>query len=449
MPPKPISTDRQVNALKPAATQYDVSISGDRGLCVRVYTSGAKSFQFTYTARTGARRRHVMGNYPDLSLAAARIKAAGLRLEVLEGGDPAGDRAAEKERARTGETLDDLAQAYWAAAARGLHGGRRRPKAQSSLDKEQGHWRRHISPRAGSLRLDEIRRNDIKMLMKALVYETKLAPATLADIGGMVHAVLQYAVLEDRIGANPAIGQTRPLAVESRDRLISDETLAVILRAAILSSSPGRALAKIPMDSGARMGPTVGLALQFVIHSLARRNEVAGARREEINRSAMQWVIPAQRAKARHFHVVPLTASMLRIIDAAEALNPGSKYLFPSIGPSMEHLDPHTITRAFARIIERRKLPHGSPHDIRRSGATTLIGQYGVRRQIAGLLLGHTFREGAAVTSVYDRYSYMPEKRAALEAWEGHLARLLGQSPPTRSEAAPEHLPIEDIMGVA
>lgn len=449
MATKSISTDRQVSALKPSETKYDVAISGSRGLSLRIYPTGAKVFGYRYTSMSGARRRHVLGAYPDLALAEARDKAAALRIDVIEGGDPAGARAAEKEKARTGETLNELAEAYWAAAAQGLHGGRRRPKSPDTIAKERSHWTRHVGPRAGDLRLEAIRRRDIKALMKSLVKETKLAPATLADIGGMVHAVLAYGVLEERLEFNPAAGQTRPLEVQSRDRLIRDDALAVILKAAI-GSSPSSEPAERREDPAARMGPTVGLAVQLVIHSLTRRAEVAGAQRSEIDRSARQWVIPAARAKARHVHIVPLTASMLRIIDAAEALHPGSKYIFPAIGPELEHLDPHTITRAFARIVSRHKLPHGSPHDIRRSGATTLIGQYGVRRHVAGLLLGHTLKEGAAVTSVYDRYSYLPEKRAALEAWEGHLARLVDvtlQRAPTEAGApAPAST---DVLGVA
>jgi hypothetical protein len=55
-------------------------------------------------------------------------------------------------------------------------------------------------------------------------------------------------------------------------------------------------------------------------------------------------------------------------------------------------------------------------------------------RQIAALkraerpyevgILGHTPKEGAAVTSVYDRHSYIPEKRETLVKWESHLRGL-------------------------
>lgn len=58
---------------------------------------------------------------------------------------------------------------------------------------------------------------------------------------------------------------------------------------------------------------------------------------------------------------------------------------------------------------------------MRRTGVTTLIGRYRVPRMIAGLLLGHTIREGVAATSVYARHSYLPEKHEALQIWGRRL----------------------------
>ncbi|MDI1328164.1 MAG: hypothetical protein PSV23_15335 [Brevundimonas sp.] len=50
-----------------------------------------------------------------------------------------------------------------------------------------------------------------------------------------------------------------------------------------------------------------------------------------------------------------------------------------------------------------------------------MTGRYGVTRFVVGLVLGRTPSEGAAVTGVYDRHTYLPEKRSALAAWAGHL----------------------------
>lgn len=117
----------------------------------------------------------------------------------------------------------------------------------------------------------------------------------------------------------------------------------------------------------------------------------------------------------------PWARGCLEVIEMAWALDPDSPFLFPSPRSPDQHLDPHAITRAIARTCERKGLPLGSPHDVRRSGATTLTGRYGFSRIIVGLVLGHTPKEGSTVTGVYDRHTYVPEKRKALEVWAAHL----------------------------
>lgn len=418
----PLSTDRQIASLKPADKVYEIGIGGSRGLGVRIFPTGLRQFEYRYVAANGARRRLCLGAYPDLSLAEARSKAAGLRIAVVDGADPVAEKTAARERARTGETLDELAEAYWQAATVGLHGGRRRPKRAVTLSNERQMWRNHIQPRLGARPFTEIRRADVKVFMRTLVTESGLAAASVASIGSVLHAVLGFAVLEERLEANPALGLARPLALTSRERMFDDVALRTLWDAASLASVP-RAPDEKTAGVHARLEPSIGLAIQLLMLTLTRRNEVAGARKTEFDRKTGIWTIPSERAKAKHQHVVPLGADALEVLEIAWSLDPGSPYLFPSFRSPGQHIDPHAITRAFARTCTRRKLSVGSPHDVRRSGATTLTGRYGVSRFLVGLVLGHTPNEGAAVTSVYDRHTYVPEKRAALEVWATHLVR--------------------------
>ena len=61
-----------------------------RGLCVRVYPDGAKSFIFLY--HINGRQRFIRsGCSPGLSLKAAQTRAGELRRIVDEGRDPAGN----------------------------------------------------------------------------------------------------------------------------------------------------------------------------------------------------------------------------------------------------------------------------------------------------------------------------------------------------------------------
>ena len=416
-----VSTDRQISALKPREKPYEVAIQSSRGLSVRVFPTGTRNFEFRYTAENGARRRLPLGAYPDIGLAVARARAGALRVSVLEGNDPSARRAESRNRARTGETLTELANAYWIAAARGLHGGRRRPKREATIRKEKAYWRNHLEKKLGPRKFEAIKRAEIRSFMRDLVIDSGLSAASVAGVGSLLQSILQYAVNEDRLEANPAIGLAQPLAIESRERMFSDEGLAVLWRVTGNALGPrGRDGA----DKDARLELEMALALRFLMLTLTRRTEAAGARWDEIDMAAGLWTIPSARAKAHHLHLVPLSSAALEILKLARALHPGSAYVFPSTQVAQAHLEPRALTRAVSRICKRHQIAAGSPHDIRRSGATTLVARYGISRLVVGFVLGHTAKEGAAVTGIYDRHSYVPEKRAAVEQWAQHLIGL-------------------------
>lgn len=423
MPQDPVRTDRQIAALKSRDARYEMAVADSRGLYVRVWPTGAKSFELRYTAENGKRRRHVLGAYPDITLAEARRLAAAARVAVAGGTDPAADRSTRREEARTGETLEDLAEAYWRAASKGLHGGRRRPKQARTIESERSLFRRYIRPVLGDMKFAAVRRTDIRIFMRDLAAESGLAPASLASVGGVLMSVLGFAVYEDRLEANPAYGLTRPLALTPRERMFDDEALRVLWNEASLASSP-RAPGEKTAGTHARLDAPTGLAIQFLMTTLTRRSEVAEALWSEIDMASAVWTIPSHRTKARHVHVVPLPDEALAVLQRARSLYPKSAWVFPAPRNRTGPVDPRALTRAVVRTCKRRNLPAGSPHDVRRSGATTLTGRYGVGRFIVGHLLGHTVRDGAAVTAVYDRYSYMAEKRAALQTWASHLVNL-------------------------
>jgi integrase len=64
-----------------------------------------------------------------------------------------------------------------------------------------------------------------------------------------------------------------------------------------------------------------------------------------------------------------------------------------------------------------------TPHDLRRTAATHLTKTCHVSQFVVGKILNHSEK---SVTAVYDRYTYDPEKKAALDKWERELRRILG-----------------------
>lgn len=420
MPTQIITTDRQLASLKPLGNRFERRVSGVRGLTVRVWPSGLTQFEVRYKVKGGPRRRVTLGDYPTVSLADARQKATELRLELLKGVDPVAERAIAQLPLPPQETLDEVAELYWTAAELGLHGGRRRPKRPRTIANERHLWKRHISATFGAIAPRDLKRAQAKPFMRSLVTERRLSAASAASIGGLLHSVLAFCVQEEMIDANPMVGLARPLALVSRDRLLDEPGLRLVWGIA-LEGTELRPQGYLNIGLAARPEPVMALAIQLLMLTLTRRNEVAGARKEEFDLDAALWVIPAERAKANHHHVVPLSPQALEVLAAAFALDLDSPFVFPSPRVADQCIDEQAITRTFSRIFERRKMPLRSPHDVRRTGATTLTGRYGVTRFIVGLVLGHTPRDGAAVTAVYDRYTYVPEKRDALLKWAAHL----------------------------
>jgi integrase len=420
--PAVVTTDRQVAACKPGRKPFEISVGGARGLLLRVFPNGDRIFEARYVAANGKRRRLAIGPYPAITLVAARDKANKVRAALADGLDPAADRQAARQAARMGETVSELATAYFEAARSGMHGGRRRPKKAATIAHERSLFDHHLESLLGDQRFTEVRRADVRGAMRKIVSAGELAPASIARVGQTLSAIFGFALFEERIESNPCLGLASPLAVTARDRQFDDETLAALWRALVISSTAREGKAHTA-DPKSRLEPATALALRFAILTLCRRGEIAGARWAEIDRKSKIWLVPADRTKAGRPHVVPLTAPAIEVLDQAAKLSPAVKeFVFPAPDDDRIGLDPRAMTRATSRLLSRLELPAGSVHDFRRTGATVLAAQYGISGFTIGRLLGHQVHEGAAVTAAhYNKYDYQAEMRRALEAWNTHV----------------------------
>lgn len=441
LPVKAIKTDREFAALKPQEGRYEVKVSGIRGLVARVYPSGAKVFEVRYVTLNGMRRRMVLGEYPGLSLVDAVEQAEGIRVDARRGSDPAGELRAKRHQARTGDTVADLAEAYFQAAEKGVHGGRNHPKRPSSIKVERYRFANQIAPNLGDHRFADIKRSDVKQFMRGLITRGDLSPDYIASIGRTLSSIFAFAVHEERLDVNPVAGLTKPLATMHRERMFDDEALKKLWLALTKPLPDG--MKRHPQkqsegheDKWPPVDPAVSSALQFALLTLTRRQDVVGASWSEFDFKAKTWTVPSARHKSRRTHVVPLTESAIKVLRKAAELagvdldgpiHPDG-FVWPSRTTEGNHISAGALTRAMTRLCQSLKIPHGTPHDFRRSGATLLTGERGgVRRFIVSKVLGHSAQEGAVVTEVYDRNDYLPEKRHALERWEALLLEIVGE----------------------
>jgi len=69
-------------------------------------------------------------------------------------------------------------------------------------------------------------------------------------------------------------------------------------------------------------------------------------------------------------------------------------------------------------------VPQWGLHDIRRTVVSGLQ-QLGIPVEVAAACINHRSGIATGATSVYAQYDYAAEKRAALEAWDQHVAKLV------------------------
>src|SRR5436190_2103150 len=96
------------------------------------------------------------------------------------------------------------------------------------------------------------------------------------------------------------------------------------------------------------------------------------------------WTVPAERAKNKLAHRVPLSSPAMRVLQELGARRVGdSPWVFPSESGTGYSEDVH---RAVASIRECSGVEDFRPHDIRRTVATFLTSELGVSRPVAEVL---------------------------------------------------------------
>lgn len=358
-----------------------------RGFLVRVTATGVRSFAIDYRAK-GRQTRYTIGRWPDWSVLQAVREAKELRRRIDRDENPADDRAPPPPAPKVktvADVLDDFVERY--------ERGRLR-----SLDDYESAYRRLVKPALGDVPIYELRRSQIVEMLDDVEdnHGPVQADRTLAYFR---KALRWYATRGDEFTAPVVPGMARTKATDrARHRILSDDEI--------------RAMWPVCDTLGA-----FGALVKTLLLSGQRRGDVGGMRRDEIDDDV--WTIPRERYKTGREHIVPLSAPALAIIEAQRT----GDYVFAQ----------RKGTRLTVYGEPKAKLDRLSGvtgwtlHDLRRT-ARTLMGKAGVRPDIAERVLGHVIH---GVEGVYDRHSYLNEKRDATERLAALIERIV--SPPAGS----------------
>lgn len=243
-----------------------------------------------------------------------------------------------------------------------------------------------------------------------------------------------FAVEEELIEHNPLAALKFAFNEVSRDRVLSIEELAKIWRILELAKAT-----TFGLNSGSHhfgVSPSMALAIQVCLYTCQRGSEVAGMKRGELDLDTLIWVLPASRTKSKRENIVPLSnqaAGVMRhAITLAETRNgrplKADDAVFPSprakrkdikggLPEQIRPIERLSLNRAMARVTAEAGVNNATLHDLRRTGATLMCSErIGTLGEVVARILNHSATT-PSVTSIYNRYGYISEKRSALNSW--------------------------------
>ncbi|MBY0335474.1 MAG: integrase arm-type DNA-binding domain-containing protein [Acetobacteraceae bacterium] len=380
-----------------------------KGFGVRATAAGSRLFLFQYR-QEGRTVRLPLGEYGVITPDQARSLAEKARLSLKLGQDPLEERRAaaraaeaareaERERqAREAFTFGVLVQRWH---DEGLGGGSRHAyDARRDLLAQLAAW---VDRPAA-----EITRADAREALQAIWDERGESMAR--HVSRYLHACYNWGMDHAELPANPA---HRALALpreQGRERLLTDEEIGAIWRAA------------------ERIGPPLGSYVQVLLLTLQRLREVAGMRRAEILADQREWRIPRERMKNKATHIVPLSPQVLALLEA-QPVPEGSPLVFTTTGETPVsgfakfklRLDAEIATERRKAGLEPAELPPWRFHDFRRAGVTTMA-RLGVSTDVADRILSHQApATNSGVKGVYQLFQFLDERRAALDLWAQHV----------------------------
>jgi integrase len=382
------------------------------GLYLLVGPTGAKSF--VYRFKLGGKERNMgLGAYPALTLAKARIEAGRWRAERAQGKDPLWMREQERQR----ERLEAARAVTFEQAAKQFIASRqdawKNPKHRQNWPDCMEDYVYPIFGKESVAAIDnryvlDVLQQDVPAVVAAdgrQVYPAgKLwfARAYTANrVRGRIEAILDWAKFNGyRTGDNPA-----------RWRGNLDFALQKVAKVEHHSALPFDQIAGFLTELRTRDGATV-LALEFLILTAARTNEVLGATWTEFDDALTVWTVPASRMKSKREHRVPLSAAARAVLAKAKEKRRGN-YVFPSVSAKKP-----MSNMALLALLRRMGRTDITVHGFRSVFRDWAAECSSFQNEVAEMALAHIIANGAE--AAYRRGDLFEKRRALMEAWANY-----------------------------
>ena len=359
-------------------TEKQRKLTDDKGLYLLVLPSGGKSWRYAYRF-DGKQKALALGQYPAVSLVAARGKRDDARKLLDAGIDP------------SAEAKSDTFESF----ARRWHDTNKGQWVPAHAERVLSRIERDVFPTLGQRPITQIEAPDVLDVLRKV--EERGALDISKRLRQSIGAVFRFAIAEGKAKTNPAADVGDALKPKPKVKHFA------ALKAADV---PALVQAIRAYDGEAQ----TRLALLLTLHTFVRTNETRFARWsefEDLDGDAPLWRIPKERMKMGREHLVPLTPQVVAILRELREVNDGDM-LFGGMSQN-------TMIFALYRMGYHSRL---TVHGFRRM-ASTILNEQGFNRDWIERQLAHVDDE---VRGAYNAAEWLTGRREMMQWWSDYLS---------------------------
>ena len=370
-------TSRFIETINKPGKYYDSNF----GLFLRVYASGSKNWVQRITIN-GKRREKGLGSLTLVSLAEARDLAFE-NLKMIKNGD---DPFYSNSSLKIIPTFEEVSHSVHQSNLPSWRNKKHAAQFISTL-------KTYAFPHIGELKVSEVNTSHLMSILSP-IWLTKAE--TARRVRQRISAVLTWSIAQNWRTDNPA------------DKMIvkalPKQTKKLNHRKSMSYEDVGSFIRTV-QNSNALIATK--LALEFLILTATRSNEVRTAKWVEVNENL--WTIPSERMKLGIAHRIPLSTRCMEIIKKAKQISNGSQYIFSGI-----KIDAPLSENTFNKLIKDLKFDIHA-HGFRTSFRTWTQEKTNYPREIAETALAHSLQDKSE--AAYARSDLLEKRREMMEAW--------------------------------
>lgn len=396
----PPLTDAQCRGAKYRAGGKNKLFDGG-GLFLEVLASGSKRWRLKYKRPLdGTDTSTTFGQYPDITLGEARSLRAQARKRLASGLDPDQAPAENAAQASTKRSFQVVAREWLTIKEKSWSAGYHSRMANA--------LKANAYPRFGKSPMDQI--SGKAVLDAVRVVEARGALDMASRVLDAIGMVFSYAVGIGDVHADVTQGLRQFLAERPPVQHFPHVDAADI---PVL-------LQRIDVYHGR---PETRFALQLMVRTFPRTNELRWARWSEFNLEAAVWEIPAERMKGTVMqkawgvgHLVPLSRQTIKLLRDLQKITGRHEHLFPGMRNPRGPISADTLNKAL-KIMGFGGEQTG--HGFRGLASTIMNEKSGVRSDVIERQLAHKDRN--KIRRTYNHAEYLDERCTLMQWWSDYL----------------------------